>query len=106
MKNWESLQFKTEVNEGQEIVATFRFLGNKEIEKIYKSCGCTDFVWQDGNILKAWVSTGFVKSHIHPKLYEAGTRKYIKSASLNVIYTDGTSDRLTIEATVKERKKD
>lgn len=102
MKNWESNKFTTTVREGVEVQATFKYLGTKSISRINKSCSCTGFKWEDPETLKVLVSTSFVKSNVHPKMYEAGQRSYEKNASLTVVYDDGTTEDLVVEATVVE----
>lgn len=104
MKNWENTTFKTVVHENEEIVATFNYIGDKEIRSIKKSCSCTDYKWEDPHTLKAWVSTGFVQSHVHPKLYAQGIREYNKNATITIVYADNTTEQLKIDAKVIEEK--
>lgn len=102
MKNWEQTEINTEVKQLNEIIVYFKYIGDKPIKNIQKSCGCTGYKWEDTNTLKVMINTELVKANVHPKTYEQGKKDYIKSANLTVNYEDGTFDKLKVEARVYE----
>lgn len=102
MKNWEQTEIKLNIEQLRDIVVQFKYVGEKPIKEIRKSCGCTGYKWVNTNTLEVIVETGFVKSHVHPKLYEQGHKEYTKLVTLDVMYEDNTFDKLKVEATVHE----
>lgn len=102
MKNWEQTTIELKIPQLNDIVVEFKYIGDKPIKQINKSCGCTGYKWYDTNMLKVIIEAGYVKSHVHPKLYEQGVREYTKIITLDVIYEDGTSDKLKVQAIVHE----
>jgi hypothetical protein len=100
---WNTKISKPEVTELSDIIVEFKYLGDKNIKSINKSCGCTSYKWVSDNTLQLIIETGLVAHNVHPKLLEQGKDFYLKYATVDIIYEDGTKDTLKVEATVNKK---
>jgi len=87
---WDTKIQKAEVTELSDIVVEFKYRGNKRIDRVNKSCGCTAYKWLDPHTLQLTIETGLVRNNVHPNLYEQGKEFYLKYATVDIIYNDNS----------------
>lgn len=100
---WSQNIVKARVPENTPKEFKFEYLGNKQIDQVKPSCGCTATLIQ-GNVLKAKITPGLVKYSIPQAIYEKGKHEYMKNTSIEVYFDDNTVDVLKLELNVYEDK--
>jgi len=99
---WDKTFVEKEVLEFTQVEETFEYKGDKYISRVVKSCGCTKAKKEDNKVILT-INTDPVKSKVHKRLYDQGKRDYFKKVSVDVVFNDGSVDKLTLNLHVLEQ---
>ena len=100
-KNWHPQIHEVEALDIDPIKVEFKYLGDKKIKKVNKSCSCYGTKLNNG-ILTVHLENELVKNKVNTKLYREGKRDYIRNAVVTIVYEDNTTEELKVTATIKE----
>lgn len=76
---------------GKDFYSRSRIVRQAPIEKILKSCGCSEVTHEDGWITMIIKADKFpsVQDNVPTEVYKNGKRDYTKRVSASVVYEDG-----------------